>query len=900
MKNPRGFLWGAVVLALVAQPAPAAEPARRFATPEQYRAWAPELRRADSLIWVYRAADAAREATLLRDRARAEKAAWPEMAASVLAAAADGLLGRGAAAEQHARNGQRLAKRLGEREYERRSMRWLAFALENQGRSAAAESTYRALLRAATPARDTLHMGAARLGIAYASLTRGVLGPARRNYELALPLLERARNPVLYATARVGLARTLHEQGELESERRIYMELLAQARRANLGRNEVDALNNLGAIEYARGDVENAAVYWRLSMERQRGLQAREPALVAVGNLVLALNDLGRFDEAAAVLDSAIAWGRAAGLREPLAQLEARRGEMLVQRGRATEALEAFRRAEGLVPDGYVSLLARVRLGIGRAMSLVQPAQATLDYELGHVLPLAPSLGPLERFEVQQRVGEAYLAAGRLRDAARQFGEAANGVRAAGLDRSRVAVALYSQGCVLRQLGLADSARTTLGRAVAEWERWRSEGRSSRWRDLDTFTFSWLPVEYADAMLAGRDRDPRQLAAAWNVLQSGRSRAVLDQLTGAAAGARAAATLSLSRVQSGVLAPGDLLLDYYVGQHGTLLFAVTRTSVRLVRLPAGDSLRAPMKSWYRLLSAAPAGAPAAGALDATRERMAELLLAAVTGEIRASRRVFLSLDGAMSLVPVEGLVSVAAGDARSREVLRVPSASVLARLRTHAGNGSARVLAWHGATDSAHPPLRGAAGEVAFLQRRIEGTSVRVGERMRVVPTQADLAPWGVLHFAAHARSLEQSPWESGLLCADSVSAAESPWLTARRIAAMKLGARLVFLSGCGTASGRVRGGEGVTGLVSAFHSAGVPCVVASLWAVDDAATARLTEVFYERLLAGDSVAAALEAGRAALRADRETAHPWYWAGFVVSGDGAQRIPLRARGFGSF
>ena len=210
------------------------------------------------------------------------------------------------------------------------------------------------------------------------------------------------------------------------------------------------------------------------------------------------------------------------------------------------------------------------------------------------------------------------------------------------------------------------------------------------------------------------------------------------------------------------------------------------------------------------------------------------------------------------------------------------------------------MLAWHGATDSAHPPLRGAAGEVAFLQRRIEGTSVRVGERMRVVPTQADLAPWGVLHFAAHARSLEQSPWESGLLCADSVSAAESPWLTARRIAAMKLGARLVCLSGCGTASGRVRGGEGVMGLVSAFHSAGVPCVVASLWAVDDAATARLAEVFYERLLAGDSVAAALEAGRAALRADRETAHPWYWAGFVVSGDGAQRIPLRARGFGSF
>lgn len=878
----------------------AAEPARRFATPEKYRAWAPELRRADSLIWVYRAADAAREATLLRDRARAEKAAWPEMSASVLAAAAEGLLGRGAVAEGHARDGFRMARRLAEPEYERRAMRWLAFALEAQGRSAAAESTYRVLLRAATPARDTLHMGAAHLGIAYASLTRGSLGPARRHYERALPLLERARNPVLYATARVGLARTFHELGELESERRIYVELLAQARRANLGRNEVDALNNLGAIEYARGDAENAATYWRMAMERQRSMQAREPALVAVGNFVLALNDLGRFDEATAVLDSAIASGRAAGLREPLAQLEVRRGEMLIKQVRPTAALEAFRRAEALVPEGHVSLLSRVRLGIGRALSLVTSAQATLDYELEQVLPLAPSLGPLERFEVQQRVGDALLAAGRLRDAARQFGEAAQGVGAGGHDRSRVAVALYRQGCVLRQLGLTDSARVTLGRAVTEWERWRGEGRGSRWRELDTFTFSWLPVEYADAMLAGRDRDPRRLAEAWNVLQAGRSRAVLDQLTGAAPGARAAATLSLARVQSGVLAPGDLLLDYHAGQHGTLLFAITRSSVRLVRLPASDSLRAAMKAWYGLLSAAPSGAGAAGALEVTRARMADLLLSAVAPEIRASRRVFLSLDGAMSRVPVEGLVSVVAGDARVRDVMRVPSASVLARLRSQARNGSTRVLAWRGASDSAHPPLRGAEGEVAFLRRRIEGTSVRVGERSPALPSQADLAPWGVLHFAAHARTLEQFPWESGLLCADSVAATSSPWLTARQISGMRLGARLAVLSGCGTASGRVRGGEGVMGLVSAFHSAGVPCVVASLWAVDDVATARLAEVFYERLLAGDTVAGALERGRAALRAEPSTAHPWYWAGFVVSGDGAQRVPLRARGFGSF
>jgi CHAT domain-containing protein len=209
------------------------------------------------------------------------------------------------------------------------------------------------------------------------------------------------------------------------------------------------------------------------------------------------------------------------------------------------------------------------------------------------------------------------------------------------------------------------------------------------------------------------------------------------------------------------------------------------------------------------------------------------------------------------------------------------------------------VLAWRGATDASHPSLDGAAQEVAFLQRRIEGTVVRDGDHVKELPLEADLARWGVLHFAAHARAVEQSPWESGLLCADSV-AGGSPWLTARQIAPMRLNARLAFLSGCETAGGRVRGGEGVTGLASAFQSAGVASVVASLWKVDDVATARLVEVFYERLLAGDSVAAALEAGRAILRRDRATAHPHYWAGFVVTGDGAARISLRGRGFGTF
>lgn len=207
------------------------------------------------------------------------------------------------------------------------------------------------------------------------------------------------------------------------------------------------------------------------------------------------------------------------------------------------------------------------------------------------------------------------------------------------------------------------------------------------------------------------------------------------------------------------------------------------------------------------------------------------------------------------------------------EVARLPAAGVLVRVRERpAGSASpVGVLTVTGVED-----LAGAAAESAWLAahlHRERGSWRQTG---------------GVLHLAAHVDRSAGQPWLDALVL-------DGERLTAAEVAAGRVAAALVVLAGCRTAGGEVVGGEGLLGLASGFLVAGAPVVLATLWDVDDHVSARFMAGFYTALLSGRTVSGSVLAAQEALRADPRTAAPACWAGFVVVGDGARKVPLRER-----
>ena len=191
-------------------------------------------------------------------------------------------------------------------------------------------------------------------------------------------------------------------------------------------------------------------------------------------------------------------------------------------------------------------------------------------------------------------------------------------------------------------------------------------------------------------------------------------------------------------------------------------------------------------------------------------------------------------------------------------------------------------------------PLPEAEREVKSLGEiyGLKTSKVLTGAAAQEAIVKAEAGKYKILHFATHGTLDNDNPLYSRLLLASSTDA-EDGFLEAREIMKLNLRADLAVLSACQTARGHVSAGEGLIGMSWALFVAGTPTTVASQWKVDSNSTSRLMVDFHRFLSAqestgeaGASKAEALRRAALKLASDPKYKHPFYWAGFVVVGNG--------------
>lgn len=310
------------------------------------------------------------------------------------------------------------------------------------------------------------------------------------------------------------------------------------------------------------------------------------------------------------------------------------------------------------------------------------------------------------------------------------------------------------------------------------------------------------------------------------------------------------------------------------------------------------------------------------------------LMAKVEPHLGSKTKVYVSPDGMLNLLPFAALVD---GKDRflveryaftylssGRDLLRLSknerarSAPLLVGSPNFSSGGAGTSAGTRsaGLSDLVFPPLPGTSAELDALSKVIPDAVVRREDSATETAIKDARGPL-VLHVATHGFFLadereatgggrgvtyvkgdafvpppktENPLIRSGLALAGanlrSGPDGQDGVLTALELASTDLhGTELVVLSACETGVGEVRNGDGVYGLRRALVIAGSRSQVMSLWQVDDDATRDLMTDYYKKLERGAGRSEALRKVQRKMLKKKATAHPFYWAAFIPSGD---------------
>ncbi len=336
----------------------------------------------------------------------------------------------------------------------------------------------------------------------------------------------------------------------------------------------------------------------------------------------------------------------------------------------------------------------------------------------------------------------------------------------------------------------------------------------------------------------------------------------------------------LQTVREGLLTEGQTLLEYFVGDSAVYALIVTATTAKLTRLRVKNYAQT-TRQLLTLSADAAALNQQFGAFLAKSHQLFQELFAPL-GVPKG--RVIISPDGA--ILPLDLL---------SRSPTRPDwllgdyafsytySAQFLIKQASRKALVSGSFLGLAPVAFASGQPTLGGSdaslntlGDGFFSPTLFSGSAATKRAFLRELPRHR------VAQLYAHAQA-DSSGREPEIFFADSS-------LRASELSGLGLlPTQLVVLSACQTGVGQTTKGEGVFSLARSLALAGVPSTVTTLWRVDNVATYRLTELFFEKIGEGLPADEALQQAKLAylVAAPGSRALPPFWTGMVLIGSAA-------------
>ena len=351
--------------------------------------------------------------------------------------------------------------------------------------------------------------------------------------------------------------------------------------------------------------------------------------------------------------------------------------------------------------------------------------------------------------------------------------------------------------------------------------------------------------------------------------------------------------LTVAQVQADLIGDDAALLEFSIHHEIGYLWAITRTEQTVVPLSLGGS-----EIRERVRQLRESVVDQSQRFRHLSHELYRVLIQPVEPLLIGKRYLLIVPDDALHLLPFQVLLtqpseSRASGDlpyfVRSHAIAYAPSATIfdVLRQRRTLGHSQRRSFIAFAPVEFGPEgvPLPGTLFEVdKIAQFFAKGDAVL---KVRAAATKSaalsgDLGDFRYIHFATHGCADDTDP--DGALVVFHRDAEGSCHLRAREVANLDLHAELVVLSACETALGTVSAGEGVLGLVRGFFCAGAQSVCASMWRVDDSATATLMTAFYGNLVTkGLPPVEALRLSQLQL-IDGQWSAPRFWGAFVLAG----------------